>query len=124
MERQLLRWEINGAPVVMESDDDDDVAGWTSASALGDRIVHDVRVRFEDALANVRDAAQVALRTFRETEDGSAPDEVELEFGVKFGTEAGAMIAKTALEGQFTVRLKWAAPDAARGTRAQPANEQ
>lgn len=124
MERQLLRWEINGAPLVIESDGDDDIAGWTSASALGDRIVHDVRVRFEDALANVRDAAQIALRTFRESREGSVPDEVELEFGVKFGTEAGAMIAKTALEGQFTVRLKWAAPDAVRGTRAQPANEQ
>ena len=35
----------------------------------------------------------------------------------------GAMIAKTALGGQFTVRLKWAAPDAAADTRAQPANE-
>jgi len=124
MERQLLRWEINGAPVVMETDDDDDIAGWTSASALGDRIVHDVRVRFEDALANVRDAAQIALRTFRDGQDDCAPDEVELEFGVKFGTEAGAMIAKTALEGQFTVRLKWAAPDVAAGTRAQRANEQ
>jgi hypothetical protein len=124
MERQLLRWEINGAPLVMETGDDDDVAGWTSASALGDRIVHDVRVRFEDALANVRDAALVALRTFRECQDDSVPDEIELEFGVKFGTEAGAMIAKTALEGQFTVRLTWAAPDAAAGTRAQPANEQ
>ena len=121
MERQLLRWEINGVPLVMETGDED-IAGWTSASALGDRIVHNVRVRFEDALANVRDAALVALRTFREGPDDSEPDEIELEFGVKFGTEAGAMIAKTALEGQFTVRLTWAAPDAARGTRAQPAN--
>jgi Trypsin-co-occurring domain 1 len=123
MERQLLRWEVNGAPLVMETDDDD-LAGWTSASALGDRIVHNARVRFEDALSSVRDAALIALRTFREGPDDSAPDEIELEFGVKFGSEAGAMIAKTTLEGQFTVRLTWAAADAARGgTRAQPANE-
>jgi len=108
MDYQLLRWEINGQSVIIETDES--IGGWTSASSMGERVVHDVRVRFEDALSSVRQAAQIALRTFRETSvDIERPDEIELEFGVKFGTEAGAVIAKTALEGQFTVKLKWAA---------------
>jgi hypothetical protein len=91
---------------------DEDVGSWAPASPFGERTIHDARVRFEDALAHVRKAAQVALRTFRENSNDSAkPDEVEIEFGVKFGTEAGAIIAKTSLEGQFTVRLKWLAKD-------------
>ncbi|MGW2396355.1 CU044_2847 family protein [Kitasatospora sp. NPDC001664] len=60
---------------------------------------------FEQALAGVRSAAESALAVFR---GGSlAPDEVELEFGVKLTAEAGALIAKTAAEAHLTVRLSW-----------------
>lgn len=61
---------------------------------------------FEQALAGVRAAAGAALAVFR---DGSLkPDEVEIEFGVKLTTEAGALIARTAAEAHLTVRLSWA----------------
>ena len=39
-----------------------------------------------------------------------SPDECELEFGVKFAGEAGAVIAKTSTEGHFVVKLSWARP--------------
>ncbi|GHA02381.1 hypothetical protein GCM10010329_25320 [Streptomyces spiroverticillatus] len=70
---------------------------------------------FNDALEGIRTAAESALRTFR----GGAlsPDGVELEFGVKLTGEAGAVIAKTSMEGHITVKLAWGskvvAPDAA-----------
>ena len=35
------------------------------------------------------------------------PDEVELKFGVKLDAQAGAVIARTGLQGQFEVKLKW-----------------
>ncbi|MFJ8041325.1 CU044_2847 family protein [Kitasatospora sp. NPDC096147] len=61
---------------------------------------------FEQALTGVRSAAESALAVFR---GGSlAPDEVELEFGVKLTAEAGALIARTAAEAHLTVRLSWA----------------
>jgi hypothetical protein len=61
---------------------------------------------FEQALAGVRAAAGSALAVFR---DGTLqPDQVELEFGVKLTGEAGALIARTAAEAHFTVRLSWA----------------
>ncbi len=61
---------------------------------------------FEQALAGVRAAAGAALAVFR---DGSLkPDGVEIEFGVKLTTEAGALIARTAAEAHLTVRLSWA----------------
>jgi hypothetical protein len=40
----------------------------------------------------------------------SKPDELGVEFGIKFTAEAGALIAKTALEGNIKISLKWAAP--------------
>ncbi|MFI6942897.1 CU044_2847 family protein [Streptomyces sp. NPDC050418] len=60
---------------------------------------------FEDSLSGVRSAAESALRVFR---DGSLrPDSVEIEFGVKLTAEAGALIAKSAMEGHLVVKLTW-----------------
>ncbi|MFF7655286.1 CU044_2847 family protein [Streptomyces sp. NPDC007983] len=41
----------------------------------------------------------------------SPPSTVEVELGVKINAEAGAVIAKTAAEGNFTVRLTWQRAD-------------
>lgn len=61
---------------------------------------------FERALTDVRTMAFKALDTFRD--DARRPDQVELEFGVKFTAEAGsAVFAKTAAEGHLVVRLTW-----------------
>lgn len=106
MGTELLRWEIDGEPVIMETDEP--IGDWAPATALGGRVVHDVKIRFEDSLVHVRAAAVRALDTFREGVDASRrPDSVEIEFGVKFGAEAGAVFAKTALEGQLKVKLGW-----------------
>ncbi|MEU9286647.1 CU044_2847 family protein [Streptomyces sp. NPDC048275] len=60
---------------------------------------------FEGSLEGVRAAAESALSVFR---DGSLrPDSVEIEFGVKLTAEAGALIAKSAVEGHLVVKLSW-----------------
>lgn len=72
---------------------------------------------FDEALQGIRSAAQSALAVFR---DGSLkPDGVELEFGVKITAEAGAVIAKSALEGHLTVKLSWS-PDSSAEAPAAP----
>lgn len=76
---------------------------------------------FEHALSEVRTAAGAALAQFRDL----GPDEVELKFGVKLDAQAGAVIARTGLQGQFEVKLKWIRDDAATSTedRADAAEE-
>ncbi|NED82259.1 hypothetical protein G3I76_19455 [Streptomyces sp. SID11233] len=60
---------------------------------------------FDHALQGIRAAAESALAVFR---DGTLkPDGVEIEFGVKMTTEAGAVIAKSSVEGHLTVKLSW-----------------
>ncbi|MFD0342935.1 CU044_2847 family protein [Streptomyces sp. NPDC127117] len=60
---------------------------------------------FDSALTGIRSAAESALAVFR---DGALkPDGVELEFGVKITAEAGAVIAKSSVEGHLTVKLSW-----------------
>ena len=100
---ELLRWETKDGPIVVEVDADE--AGFSSISQKPGEIVHDVKEKFEDALENVRNAAQSALRTFRD--EALDPDDVEIEFGIKLNAAAGAVIAKTSAEGHLTVKLKW-----------------
>ncbi|WP_410651094.1 CU044_2847 family protein [Amycolatopsis sp. cmx-4-54] len=98
----LARFPLEGGgSVVVEIDP---VPG-TSRVSRRDDLVEDAKGSFEAALANVKDAAVAALDTFRSMTRG--PDEVELKFGVKLTAQAGAVIAKTGLEGNFEVKLKW-----------------
>lgn len=102
MSRELLRFETDGAyDLIVEVDADD--AGYRPVGR-GEAIA-EARKRFEAALGSVRDAADRALQTFR---DGTLkPDGIEIEFGVKFNAEAGAVLAKTAAEGHLVVKLTW-----------------
>jgi Trypsin-co-occurring domain 1 len=106
---ELVRFGLaDDASVLVEIDDTD--FGLHRVGRVQDGIVETGR-RLNDALAGVREAAQESIRMLRSL----SPDECELEFGVKFAGEAGAVIAKTSTEGHFVVKLSWArrnlAPD-------------
>ncbi|WP_433477302.1 CU044_2847 family protein [Spirillospora sp. CA-142024] len=102
---ELVRWQTENGTIVVESDDRE--PGFQSVSRAGD-LIHDAAGRFEDAFQNVRDAAEAALASLR----GGAldPDTVELEFGVKLNAAAGAVIAKTSVEGHLKVKMTWGQP--------------
>ncbi|KUJ67398.1 hypothetical protein ACZ90_28360 [Streptomyces albus subsp. albus] len=59
--------------------------------------------RLEEALATVRPA----LRSVVDSIGALAPDEYEIEFGMKLNAETGVVIAKSAIEGHFNVTLRW-----------------
>jgi hypothetical protein len=109
---ELVRFQTASGSVVVEIGDDE------PGFELVDRgsIIADTKTKLEAAFADVRAGAEAALRTFR---DGSLnPDAVEVEFGMKLNAEAGAIIAKTSIEGHFHVKLIWNA--AAASAAAQP----
>src|SRR3984957_8900473 len=77
--KELLRWETDDGPVVIEVDSSD--LGSNSIARKPGAEIIEVKERFEGALDRVRTAAVSALKTFRDK--SLAPDEVDLEFGVK-----------------------------------------
>jgi hypothetical protein len=100
---ELLRWQTDHGAVVVEVDERD--AGFESIKRSPGQVINDVNQKFEDVLANVRDAAVPALKSFRD--EALRPDEVEIEFGIKLNATAGAVIAKSSIEGHLVVKLKW-----------------
>ena len=63
----------------------------------------------EAALGRVRPAAVAVVDALRGMAD--APDEVEVTFGIRLSGEVGAVIAKTAAEANFEVKLRWTAQE-------------
>ncbi|HEY8479970.1 MAG TPA: CU044_2847 family protein [Spirillospora sp.] len=102
---ELVRWETENGTIIVECDDRE--PGFQSVSRTGD-LIHDAAGKFEDALSNVRHAAQTALGSLRGGD--LKPDTVELEFGVKLNAAAGAVIAKTSVEGHLKVKMTWGQP--------------
>jgi hypothetical protein len=98
---ELLRFPTDHGTVIVEVDASE--PGFERVGQGG--VVADARRKLEASLEDVREAATAALHVFRV--GPSTPDAVEVEFGVRLTAEAGAVIAKTAVEGHFVVKLTW-----------------
>ncbi|OLF10732.1 hypothetical protein BLA60_16005 [Actinophytocola xinjiangensis] len=101
-QQEIARFPLtDGGSVLVEVDVPPGVA---RAGRAGD-VLREARTQFEKAIGDVRDAAASALAQF--TAMATAPDEIELTFGVKFDAEVGAVIARTGVGGQIEVKLRW-----------------
>ncbi|MBJ7906272.1 CU044_2847 family protein [Streptomyces sp. DSM 110735] len=100
----LLRFpapDDDGHLIVEVADDDPAVV---EVSRLGNAVA-DATASFEDGMDRIRNAAVSALRRLRDMP--SRPDEVGLEFGIRFNAEFGAVIAKSEGEAQLKVTMTW-----------------
>jgi hypothetical protein len=72
---------------------------------LGEQVVR-AKQTFEQAMSHVTPVASAALERIR-TGLTTPADEVEIKFGVKLSSEAGAIIASVGGEVNFEITLKW-----------------
>ena len=63
---------------------------------------------FQAGMALIRQCAEQVAATLSEVGRTIAPDEVEVQFGIKMDLEVGAFICKSKSEAQLQVTLKWA----------------
>lgn len=66
--------------------------------------------RFSDAIKHIRPTAEAVLTALRGM---NTPNEIGLEFGVKFSAKAGAFLVSADGESHFKVALKWTNPKVA-----------
>ncbi|CAL9643548.1 hypothetical protein OEB94_17560 [Streptomyces sp. ICN988] len=113
---ELVRFEgPAGSELVVEVADD--TPGLELISRREDGIV-DARRRIHESL----ESALPTLRSVVEAASALAPQEMEIDFGMKFTAEAGVVVAKAATEGHLTVRLRWTRPESAAARPAGPEN--
>jgi hypothetical protein len=60
-------------------------------------------VTLEEALAKVKPSWHEIVHLLREL----APEQTEVEFGLKIGGETGVIVAKGTAEVNFTIRMSW-----------------
>lgn len=60
---------------------------------------------FEEALEQIKPGADAIVAKLRGM--SSRPDEMEITFGLKMSANAGAFIAASGVEANFTVLLRW-----------------
>jgi Trypsin-co-occurring domain 1 len=101
----------NGGSVVVAVDDTEP---GVQLVARNDGSLAQATDTLEAALRRIHTAAESALRVFRAGR--LQPDAVEIEFGVRLTAEAGAVIAKSAVEGHMVVKLSWS-PESGRAAR-------
>jgi hypothetical protein len=106
----LVRFTLpNGGSVLVEIDQ---IARGTGPVGRREGVIRELGGAVEQTLASVRDAADAILETFQQA---SSPDEIRLSLGIKLTAEAGAVIARTAVEGNVNIELTWKAPQAVSG---------
>jgi len=102
--KRLVQFPLEDGNTVLIEVNEPDTGGITRA-ARSDEVIQRAARTFDDALEQVKPAAEAVLKKL--TTLSTRPDEVEIEFGLKIGAEVGAFIASGTVEANYTVRLKW-----------------
>jgi hypothetical protein len=106
MAEELVLMTIGDAPAVLVE------AGTEIGMPVGiepasiDDVVQNAAAGFDAAIDAISASAARVVDAMRRAGE---PDEVTLQFGIKITVEAGAIIAKTGGEANFSVTLKWTA---------------
>lgn len=102
---EILQFRLDdGSTALFEVSDE--ASGVQRVSRSTDGVIEASR-RLGDALESVRRAAKASLEALMTL----SPNGLDLEFGVKLTAESGALIARTAAEGHFVVKVSWAPKD-------------
>ena len=94
--------EMDGQPVYVEAEVSE--MEMQRVSRGGESEAVQAESRFVDAVARIKPAAEVVLKAFQEM---NTPDEIGLEFGLKFNAKTGVVFASADSEATFKVSLKW-----------------
>ncbi len=102
--KQLIEFPLeDGTSIVMEVDEEQ--AGATRVSRGPGEIVSKAAQTFESAMDRLKPTAQTIIAKLRDIKD--SPDEVGVEFSLKFSATAGLIIAGVGSDATLKVSLTW-----------------
>ena len=101
-EKKIVQYKLkDGTPINIEVIDENNE--FQRVSRSGNDVI-EAAGTFEEALAYIAPAAQCVVDTFK---DLNTPQEIGLEFNLKFSAKAGVIFASMCSEASFKVSLKW-----------------
>jgi len=86
-------------------DVEDETAGVVTRGPHPGDVVETVANSFEAAIQAIKPAAIAVANKLRNFAD--VPEDLEVEFGLKFAGQAGAFIASASTEAQFRIKMVW-----------------
>ena len=104
MSNNIFEFGTDNQPILIELDDSVHVGGMVEVSAASGA-VGKAKKNFEDSLDTIEEVANAVQKKVNSS--SSKPAEIKVEFGLKFSAEAGAIIAKTAVEAHIKLTLTW-----------------
>lgn len=97
---ELVRFGTGPSAIVVEVAENDYGVERVSRADGG---VIDAGKSLQNAISGVQPTLEEIIKTVK----GVAPKQWEIEFGIKLNAEAGVVVAKTAVEGHFMIKLSW-----------------
>jgi hypothetical protein len=101
--KRLVTYPLEGGGTVSVEVDDEPAVARRGLNPV--EVTEKESSTFDRALTAVQPALLANASTFRGLAD--APEEVEVEFGIKFSGQAGAIIASAETEAHFQMRMVW-----------------
>ena len=105
-DNEKLLIEVDSSSAIPRRPGDPNTAGRVTRKGVG-QVVEEAGQRFEEAIDTIRPTAELIVNRLK----GLSPGEISVEFGIKLGAEAGAVITKAITEANFKIDLKWTNPD-------------
>jgi hypothetical protein len=75
-------------------------------ASMGGGVVEKADQTFKDALTSIRDVSEGLLASL--TDLATAPEKVEVEFGIDLAIKAGVIVTSGSVDANFKVKLTWA----------------
>ena len=102
--KRLIEFSLEDGNSILVEVESEEPKGMVPASR-GKGVPEKAHQTFEAALEKVKPVASAVISKLRSLHD--APDEIEVEFGLKMNAEAGAIVAAAGVEANYKVTLKW-----------------
>lgn len=74
-------------------------------AASGDKVIKKTRDFLKDSITQIKGFSDNIAEAIEDSR--MRPDELELEFGIKFAADAGIIISSISSEANLTVKMKW-----------------
>jgi len=105
--KHLIVFDLeDGHSLTVEVDEpEDEYGGGVLGVDMPGQVLAKARQSFEQSLETIKPAAVAIVKKLRSLAE--SPDEIQVEFGIKLNAEAGAVVASSGVEANFTITLKW-----------------